>query len=47
VVSAGEDPDGLCLLAVPRHRAELVAVDADHVGQRVRVTLSLLAPEVP
>lgn len=38
LVGAGDNLDGLRLLAVPGHRPQLGPVDADHVGQRVRVS---------
>jgi hypothetical protein len=44
LVGAGDDLDGLGLVAVPGHRPQLGAIDADHVRQRVRVALVALGP---
>jgi len=37
LVHAGDDLDGLGLGAVPGHRAQLVGVGADHIGQQVGI----------
>jgi len=44
LMGAGDDPDGLGLFAVPGHRPQLGPVDADHVGQRVRIALVAFGP---